>query len=138
MHITAYLFFNGNCAEALAFYEKAVGAVRGETHTYGGMPGAEKHVPADKHDQIMNASFHIGDSLLMASDAIMGEPTIPGGFSICINATSVEEAQKVFAGLSEGGTVTMALGKTFFSECYGQLVDRFGIAWMVIFEKAAT
>jgi len=135
MHTTPYLFFNGNCAEALSFYEKAVGAVRGETHIYGSMPGAADHIPADKHDQIMNASFHIGDSLLMASDAIMGEPTIPGGFSICINTFSIEEAEKVFAGLSDGAAITMALAPTFFAERFGQLVDRFGVSWMVIFEK---
>ena len=135
MHVTAYLFFNGNCAEALSFYEKAVGATLGASYTYGASPAAS-HVPAEMKDKIINASFTIGDSEIMASDCPpdkwFGKPT---AFSLTIGTASVEEAETVFAGLSDGATITMAMAPTFFAERFGQLVDRFGVSWMVIFEK---
>ncbi len=135
MHITAYLFFNGNCGEALSFYEKAIGAKLEYSSTYGASPAAS-HVPAALHDKIINAAFRIGDSLLMASDCPPDKwDGAPAGFSICINTFSVTEAETVFAGLSDGASITMPLNATFFAERFGQLVDRFGISWMVIFEK---
>ena len=52
-------------------------------------------------------------------------------FSISVTADNKEEAEKLFKGLSAGGAVTMPLGKTFWSECFGMLTDKFGINWMV-------
>ena len=54
------------------------------------------------------------------------------GFSLTINAKNETEANRVFGALSEGGQVHMALGKTFFSPCFGTLADKFGVGWMVI------
>lgn len=137
MHTTAYLFYNGNCAEALSFYEKAIGATIDYTMTYGGSPAAA-HVPPAMHDKIINAAFHIGETRLMASDGTAEESAKHAGFAICISVFSVAEAEKIFAGLSDGATITMALAETFFAERFGQLVDRFGVSWMVIFEKKPT
>lgn len=137
MHVTAYLFYNGNCAEALAFYEKAIGAKIDYCNTYGSSPAAE-HLPAEMKGLIINAAFRIGDSLLMASDA---RPDLwkgaPQGFAICINTASVEEAEKVYTGLLDGAQeIRMPLGSTFFAERFGYVIDKFGVAWMIIFEKA--
>ena len=55
-------------------------------------------------------------------------------FAISITADSKEEAEKLFNGLSAGGKVTMPLGKTFWSECFGMLTDKFGINWMMSFD----
>ena len=52
-------------------------------------------------------------------------------FSISVNADSREEAERIFNGLAAGGSVTMPLGKTFWSECFGMLTDKFGINWMM-------
>ncbi len=135
MQVTAYLFFNGNCAEAMSFYEKAAGAKLGQVFTYGTSPAAG-HVPADLQDKIMHTSFHIGDSLLMASDCPPDKwAGAPAAFSLSISTASAEEAENVFAGLSDGAKITMAMGSTFFAARFGQLVDRFGVSWMVISEK---
>jgi PhnB protein len=63
----------------------------------------------------------------------MAEEKYPGsgGFSLALGFTSIAEAQKVFAALADGGTVTMPLQKTFWSELFGMTTDRFGIRWMV-------
>lgn len=138
MHITAYLFFNGNCKEVLEFYGKAIGATTDYIFTYGASPAAA-HMPPEMHDKVINAAFRIGDSLLMASDCPPGKACgDPAGFSICINVSSVAEAETIFNGLAgESRAIVMALGPTFFAEAFGQLIDKFGVNWMVIFEKKA-
>ena len=59
------------------------------------------------------------------------------GFSISLAAPSPEDAQRVFAALSEGGKVDMPLQQTFYSPAFGMLTDRFGVQWMVIVEPGA-
>jgi len=135
MHATPFLFFNGTCAEALDFYRQAIGAKIEGSMTYGASPAAG-HVPAELHDKIIHSMFRIGDTMVMASDA---RPDLwtgdPRGFSLCISAESVAEAETLFAALSAGGTVEMAMEETFFAERFGSVTDKFGIEWMVIFEK---
>ena len=135
MQATPYLFFNGNCAAALEFYGKAIGAHVEGSMTYGTSPAAS-HMPPAMHDKIIHAMFRIGDTQVMASDCPPeqwgGAPT---GFSLCIGVTSAAEAEALFAGLSDGGKVFMAMGPTFFAERFGSATDKFGIPWMVIFEK---
>jgi PhnB protein len=68
----------------------------------------------------------------MGSDAMPGQP-YGGmkGFSLSLAYPTVAEAKKVFDALSAGGNVTMPFDKTFWSEGFGMLVDRFGAPWMV-------
>lgn len=56
-------------------------------------------------------------------------------FSISVSAASKEEADKLFNGLASGGTVTMPLSKTFWSEYFGMCTDKFGINWMIGYDK---
>lgn len=132
MQATCYIFFNGQCAEALAFYEKVLGAKVEAKMTYGDSPAAA-HMPQVPRDNIIHARLRIGDSVILASD---GEtPPQAARFSLCINAGSGAEAERVFRDLSQGGEVRMKMDKTFFAERFGMATDRFGIPWMVICEK---
>lgn len=130
--VQSYLFFPGNCEEALAFYQSALGAEIGMVMRFDenpdppspGMlaPGFEK--------KIMHADFTIGATQIMASDGCgPGGPF--GGFSLSLAVGSESEADRYFAALSEGGKVTMPLGKTFWSPRFGMLEDKFGIGWMI-------
>lgn len=58
-------------------------------------------------------------------------------FSISVNADTVQDCEKIFNGLAAGGFVTMPLAKTFWSEAFGMLTDKFGINWMVSLNTAA-
>jgi PhnB protein len=109
--IQPYLFFGGNCEEALAFYKQALGAEVG---------------------MLMHADFRVGDALIMASDGCNPEDGKFGGFSLALSLPTVDQVNKAFDALSDGGRVTMPLGKTFWSERFGMLTDRFGIGWMVM------
>jgi PhnB protein len=134
MHVTPYIFFKGTCAEALKFYEAAAGAKTCYTMTYGATPAAE-HVPAELKDKIINCAFTIGDTTVMASDGMPERWATVDGFALCIGTSSNEEAERLYAGLSAGGTIDMAMGETFFAHRFGQFTDKFGIPWMIIHEK---
>ena len=56
-------------------------------------------------------------------------------FSISISADSKEEADRLFNGLSAGGTVTMPLANTFWGDYFGMFNDKFGISWMMSFNE---
>jgi PhnB protein len=77
----------------------------------------------------------VGDTVLMASDAPDGRYRKPQGFSVSLGVDAPADAERIFAELSEGGSVTMPMEETFFAARFGMLTDRFGTPWMVICEK---
>jgi PhnB protein len=130
--VQSYLFFSGNCEEALEFYKSALGAEIEMVMRFDenpdppppGMlaPGFEK--------KVMHASFRLGASQIMASDGC-GPGGGFSGFSLSLAVATEAEADQYFAALSEGGKVTMPLGQTFWSPRFGMLEDKFGIGWML-------
>jgi PhnB protein len=128
--LDSYLFFNGNCAQAMRFYEKTLGAKLEMMSTFGESPA--EYRPADSDDRIMHASLDVGGRRLMASDTPKGQPNKGlSGFSLSLGYTSVDEAKRVFDALAAGGQVVMPMGKTFWAESFGMLTDQFGVGWMV-------
>jgi len=79
----------------------------------------------------MHASFRVGQTTVMASDGCSADKASFQGFSLSVSVPSEKEADRVFAGLSEGGEVKMPLTKTFWSPRFGMVQDRFGIGWMI-------
>ncbi len=131
-HIQPYLFFGGRCEEALEFYRGALGAeiemlVRFNESPDPAPPGT---VPPGFEDKVMHASFRIGHSVLMASDGCDKNSKFEG-FSLSLGVKTAAEADETFAALAEGGKVTMPLDKTFWSDRFGMLADKFGVTWMV-------
>lgn len=133
--IHTYLTFNGNCEEAFTYYKSVFGGEFNYMGRFGEMPESEEYPVSDADkDKIMHVSLPIGNSILMGSDTGGEWATsfiLGNNFSISITADSKEEADKLFMGLSEGGQVIVPLGKTFWSEYYRMLIDKFGINWMV-------
>jgi PhnB protein len=129
--LDSYLFFSGNCAQAVKFYERTLGAKVETLMTYAQSPDPE-HCPPGSKDLIMHSSLKIGDRTLMASDVPqqMG-PKPMAGFALSLAYDSADEARRVFDALAQGGTVTMPQSKTFWAETFGMLVDQFGTPWMV-------
>ncbi|MEX0653007.1 MAG: VOC family protein [Phycisphaeraceae bacterium] len=136
MQVKPYLFFDGRCEEAVAFYRSALGAevevlMHFKDNPEPGMcpSGAEGKTIDDK---VMHASFRIGETLVMASDDPTGATRSFQGFSLSLTVADEAEADRLFAALSDGGEVQMPLAKTFFSPRFGMVADRFGVSWMVI------
>jgi PhnB protein len=130
MKLDPYIFFDGRCAEALKFYEKLMGAKVEQMMPYGDMARTP-----DLRDKIMHANVKIGESTLMASDDGLGTYKTPQGYRVSLSVDTPAEAERIFAGLSEGGSVMMPLAETFFSQRFGMLTDKYGIPWMVNCEK---
>jgi PhnB protein len=134
MQVQPYLFFDGSCDEALAFYRTALGAENTMLMRFKDSP--EPHapgmIPPGWEEKVMHASFRIGDTEINASDGrCAGQPSFKG-FALTLNVPTDAEADRMFAALSDGGQVQMPLANTFFASRFGMLADRFGVSWMII------
>ena len=128
--LSPYLFFDSNCEAAFKFYEKTLGGkIEMMLRNEEGPP--EMASPPERKHKIMHARMTIGDQVLMASDAPPDHFHKPQGFSVSLTVKDPAEAERKFKALSEGGSVNMPFGKTFFSKGFGMCVDQFGQPWMV-------
>lgn len=149
MQFIPYLNFDGDCAEAFAFYARLFNG----TITYQGIFG---EVPAEAgmpplsdaaRDRVMHVHLRIGEQSLMGSDTL---PTAPGedpatcggyqepqGPWVSIQVADEAEGRRVFDGLAAGGKVAKPFAGTFFSSGFGMVTDRYGTPWMVNVTQAA-
>jgi PhnB protein len=134
MKINPYLNFNGKCAEAFDFYAKVLHGKDLHVMTFRDSPMAGQ-VPDNEKDMVVHARFQAGDTTIMGSDAPGGRYNKPQGYAVNIGVDTPEEAERIFAGLSEGGNVGMAIGETFWAKRFGMVTDRYGTHWMVNCEK---
>jgi PhnB protein len=134
MQLNPYLSFNGNCAEAFAFYEKALGGKILMKMTYADSPMAEK-TPKELLNQVMHVRIDIGGKILMGSDAPSDRFQNPQGFHVTLGVETAAEAESLWNALSEKATITMPIAETFWATRFGMLIDQFGIPWMINCEK---
>jgi PhnB protein len=134
MKTNPYLSFNGNCADAFRFYEKVLGGKISALMTWADTPMA-KEVPAETRSQIVHARMQVDDTVLMGGDAPPGRYEAPKGITVTITVEQPAEADRIFAALSEGGTVTMPIQETFWAQRFGMFTDRYGTPWMINCEK---
>ena len=130
MNTNLHLIFPGTCREAFAFYEKTFGSKIQMTMTFGEAP-AGAPIPPDAKDLIMHTSMPLGSMILMGCDAPGGREEELGGFQVAVNSGDEAEVKRLFVALSEGGSVQMPLGPTFWSPLFGMLKDKFGVGWML-------
>jgi PhnB protein len=134
--IDSYLFFDGQCAEAMRFYERTLGGKLQALMKYSDSPE-----PADEAcagggrpdpDRVMHAALAIDGRMLMASDMpTPGQHPKMAGFGLSLHYPTAAEARRAFDALAAGGSVTMPMQQTFFADAFGMLTDRFGTPWMV-------
>jgi len=136
MKINPYLMFDGCCEAAFTFYADCFGTTINAMLPNRGSPVANE-TPADWLDKILHANMMVGDVSLMGSDAPPGRYEKPQGIVVAIGVAEPAEAERVFAALARGGTVTMPIAQTFWALRFGMLVDQFGIPWMVNCDQPA-
>ena len=128
--LNAYLFFDGTCADAMRFYEGALGG-KLDLITHAQSPTAGS-TPAGNAGRIMHARLTTDAGTLMASDTLAGQHHEGmHGFSLTLVYPTAADARRIFDALGQGGRVTMPIQKTFWAEAFGTLIDRFGTPWMV-------
>ena len=138
--VNPYLIFNGNCEEAFLFYKSVFGGEFPYIGKFSDMPADENTQKLSEADanRVMHVSLPIGkETIIMGSDSNSqsGDVKFGHNVSISINAESTAEADKLFNGLSVGGSITMPMNKTFWGAYFGMFTDKFGIDWMVNFDE---
>lgn len=131
MPIQPYLFFQGRADEAIAFYEKALGAKRVMLMRFKDNPDSPAP-PPELADKVMHARLEIGGEVVLLSDGHGSEGPQFQGFALTLTVADEAEADKAFAALSAGGRVVQPLQKTFFSERFGMAQDPFGVLWIIL------
>lgn len=134
MAINHYLYFAGRAEEAIAFYQKALGAeltmlLRFKESPEPPPPGC---IAPGWDEKVMHANLNIAGSDLSVSDGCSPDSAGFKGFSLTYTAKDVAEADRIFAALADGGQTRMPLDKTFFAPRFGMVEDRFGVLWNVI------
>jgi PhnB protein len=128
---TAYLSFDGTCAEAMRFYEKVLDGKLEALLTNAQTPVAGE-LPPGNEERIMHAYLVFDGGVLMAGDSVAGWPHEKmQGFNLTISYDKSDDAKRVFDALADGGQVKMEWQKTFWAEAFGMVVDRFGTPWIV-------
>lgn len=130
MQVNTYVNFNGNCEAAFKFYAESLGGRIEAMVRHEGTP-AGAQVSAEWSKKILHATMNVGGTVLMGSDAPVDRYQKPQGFSVSLQTTTPEEAERAFKALSKGGSVRMPIQETFFARRFGMLVDQFGIPWMI-------
>jgi PhnB protein len=138
MAINVYIYFNGNCREALEFYSNAFETERPKIMTYGEAPPTPGFtVPEEARNLVIHAELNISGSSVMFSDNFPGTPYMVGNnISLTVISKNMDKIKSSFEKLKEGGTVNMELQETFWSKCYGSVTDKFGISWQLSYENS--
>jgi PhnB protein len=140
MQTTPFLLFNGNCAEAMRFYQQCLGGELILTKL-GNTPMKEQF-PVEKHERIINAQLINGDINISASDWMASpslEPVQGNTTAIFITSKNHEELQSAFNKLSVGANQNK---RTFIPlrpmpfGIYGQFTDKFSVSWIFRGEKS--
>ena len=127
--VTTYLNFDGNCREAMQFYQKCLDVEIQITPVMDatGKPSAVAGARI-MHSQLLRN----GQPILQASDDQPGSTPRPGtNTHVAVDCDSVEEIDRIFGALSRDGAVRLPLGNVPWGARFGMLTDKFGIQWIL-------
>lgn len=132
--VQPYLHFDENCREAMSYYQSLFGGDL-ELMSIGESPSKD-HFPKELHQQILHGSLINGDFNIMASD-MCGQGLLHQGNSVqlSLDCSSKDEINKLYQQLSEGGKVVQELGEQFWGALFAMVMDKFGVRWMLSYDK---
>jgi PhnB protein len=131
MKLCTYLNYGGNCQEAFRFYEQHLGGKITMLMTHGRAPNP--NVPPEWKDAVLHARINIGETELLGADIPGCQPMRSAYLSLFVG--SIDEAERIYATLSDGGEIFIPMQETFFAFRFAQLRDKFGISWMILHER---
>ena len=136
--INPYINFNVNTEEAFNFYKSVFGGEFAMIIRFKDMPNPEHPVAEHEANKIMHIALPIGNNFLMGNDVpeFMGKVNENENRSkISVSAESKEEADKIFNGLSAGGTIEMPIQDSPWGSYFGMFRDKYGIEWMIDYDS---
>jgi len=136
--VRVYLFYNGDCAEAIALYEKAFGIKAEHILRYQDAPPEDGSAyPPGTENYVMHTWLKLGDDpigTIGMGDRLPNKKCSYGdGVAVHVGLGSADAVRAAFIVLQEGGKVSAAPGSSFFSECYCDVTDRFGVSWVLMY-----
>jgi PhnB protein len=134
MKLYTYLNYGGNCAQAFRFYEQHLGGKITTMMTHGELPDPS-HVPPEWRKAILHARMTIGETELWAADVPPERFQPMRSAYLSLAVTSIDEAERIHALLSDGRQIFMPMQETFFAFRFSMLRDGFGTSWMIIHER---
>lgn len=130
MSLSPYVMFNGQCEEAFAYYVQHLGGTLETLMHYSDAPPGQPSWD-DMDAKVMHARVSFRGQVLMGSDSPPARFTPMQGAFVSLDAPNAAEAERMFAAICDGGSVTMPMQETFWAERFGMATDKFGIAWMI-------
>src|SRR6266567_1611293 len=134
MKLYTYLNYGGNCREAFEFYAEHLSGRITMITTQGELPDSSK-VPPERKNAVLHARIEMGDTIILGADIPPDrfQPMRSAYLSLMVD--SIDEAERLYALLSEGGQIFMPMEETFFARRFAMLRDRFGTSWMLLHER---
>jgi PhnB protein len=134
VQLHTYLNYGGNCEEAFRFYEKHLGGKITMMMRHGEQPDG-RAVAADWAHAVLHARMDIGGTELLGADIPPDRFQPMRSAYLSLTLDSDEEADRVFALLSDAGQIFMPMQETFFASRFAMLRDKFGTSWMLLHPK---
>ena len=138
MPLSPYLSFAGNCSDAIAYYQRTLGAELLYKISFGEMPksaqDSAENCPSGMQfpdTAIAHANVRIAGSDIMMSDAMPSGKASYSGFTLVLDSQQVEEGKRWFDNLAANGKIEMAWQETFWAHGFGKVTDKFGVPWMI-------
>jgi len=136
MKLFTYLNYGGNCRQAFEFYQEHLGGKITMLTTHGEQPGAS-NVPPDWSKAVLHARIDLGGTTILGADIPPDRFQPMRSAYLSLMADSVENAERMYTLLSDGGQIFMPMEETFFARRFAMLRDRFGTSWMILHEREA-
>ena len=135
MKLYTYLNYGGNCRQAFEFYAEHLGGRITMLTTHGEQPESSK-VPPEWRQAVLHARLELGGTMLLGADIPPDRFQPMRSAYLTLMLPSVDEAERTYALLAEGGQIFMRMEETFFAHRFAMLRDRFGTSWMLLCERS--
>ena len=133
MKLYIYLNYGGNCREAFEFYEKHLGGKITLLTKHGESPNANQ-LPPGWNNAVLHARIALGDMIVMGADIPTYQPMRSAYLTLLVDSN--EEAERIYALLTQGGEIFMKMEETFYAHRFAMFRDRFGTSWMLMHERS--
>ena len=136
MKTSPYLIFNGNCIEAIKLYEKAFNTKANYCQYKDTPPSEEYPIQPGTEELVMHGTLPIGSETIYLCDTTPDNPsTFGNGAFACVELDNAADVKLAYEVLKEGGQVFCEAQETFWSKCYAELEDKFGLKWSIMIEE---
>ena len=134
MKLYTYLNYGGNCRQAFEFYAEHLGGKITMITTHGELPDPS-NVPPNWENAVLHARIEMGDTVLLGADIPPERFQPMRSAYLTLVVDSNEDAERIYALLTEGGEIFMRMEETFYAHRFAMMRDRFGTSWMLLHEK---